>query len=172
MTAVERVEGSARIAARLDQEALAGINPGGVVGLYAAKGSEVETAGIDAAARARGLRVAYPRVAEGDRVLDFCEVLLEELVVGRFGLREPPPGAPVIGVEDIAMFVVPGLAFDRRGGRLGWGHGHYDATLARGRAEARRVGVAFECQIVELIESEPHDAPMHLIVTEVATHVV
>ena len=93
-------------------------------------------------------------------------------MVGRLGLREPEAGGSAVSIDEIAAFCVPGVAFDRGGGRIGWGRGHYDATLVKARADALRIGLAFECQVVDRIDSELHDAPMHVIVTEVATHVV
>ena len=73
---------------------------------------------------------------------------------------------------DIAAFVVPGLAFDRAGGRLGWGRGHYDATLAAASPAALRIGLAYERQLVPQVTREAHDMALHIIITEVATHVV
>lgn len=171
MSAAERAERSAKIAegtiALLEQR----IEPGRVVGLYAAKGSEVDTTAIDEAARARGLVVAYPRVLADAHPLAFHAVRLDELVPARFGLREPAPGAPEIELAGIAAFFLPGLAFDRAGGRIGWGRGHYDATLAAA-PQALRVGLAFDFQIVDAVPSEAHDAPLHAIITEVATYTV
>jgi len=146
--------------------------PGAVVALYAAKGSEVDTARIDAAARAAGLVVVYPRVSEGVRSLMFHGVTLDELAPTRFGLREPNADAPRVEVADIAAFVVPGLAFDRAGGRIGWGRGHYDATFAAASPSALRIGLAFECQLVEHVAPEPHDVALHILITELATYVV
>ena len=142
---------------------------GAVVGLYAAKGSEVATDEIDRRARALGLRVAYPRVVDGARRLVFAEAEIGELVVARFGLREPVAGAREIALGDIAAFVVPGIAFDRGGGRIGWGHGHYDATLAAAPA-ALRIGIAFDCQVSDHVPRDPHDALLHHVVTEVASY--
>ena len=67
--------------------------------------------------------------------------------------------------------LLPGLAFDRAGGRIGWGRGHYDATFAAAPS-ALRIGLAFERQVVEQVAREAHDEALHIIITEVATHVV
>ena len=88
-----------------------------------------------------------------------------ELVVGAFGIREPALTAPVAPVERIELFAVPGLAFDRSGNRLGWGMGHYDATLSD-NLEATRVGLAYEAQIVDRVPRGDHDLPMNIIVTD------
>ena len=148
------------------------VAPGAVVALYAAKGSEVDTSRIDGAARRAGLVVVYPRVIEAARTLAFHAVTVDELAPTRFGLREPSADAAAVGVEDVAAFVVPGLAFDRAGWRIGWGRGHYDATFAVASASALRVGLAYECQLIEHVAREPHDVALHLLVTEVTTYVV
>lgn len=144
---------------------------GALVALYAAKGSEVDTTALDLALRVRNLRVAYPRVVHDVRALDFHEIALEELVVSRFGLREPPKSCPTVDLAELSAVIMPGLAFDRSGGRIGWGRGHYDATLVTVPG-ALRVGLAFDCQLIERVPSEPHDALLHILITELATHVV
>jgi 5-formyltetrahydrofolate cyclo-ligase len=146
--------------------------PGSVVALYAAKGSEVETSAIDAAMRAAGMIVVYPRVQTDRKELAFHRATLEELVPARFGLREPRLDAPAIAIDAIDAFIVPGLAFDTHGGRMGWGYGHYDATFAAARAGVPRVGVGFECQVVESVPREPHDQLLDVIISEDATHTV
>jgi 5-formyltetrahydrofolate cyclo-ligase len=148
------------------------LSPGAVVAMYAAKGSEVDTAQIDGFARDQGWIVAYPRVSGNARSLTFHAVSLDELAPSRFGLREPSADAAAVAIDEITAFVVPGLAFDRGGGRIGWGRGHYDATFAAASAVALRVGLAFECQLVEHVAREPHDVALHIIITEVATHLV
>ncbi|HEY1548304.1 MAG TPA: 5-formyltetrahydrofolate cyclo-ligase, partial [Kofleriaceae bacterium] len=142
-----------------------------VVALYAPKGSEVDTRVIDENLRARGARVLYPRVVDEQRVLAFHEVGPEKLVASRFGLNEPRADwRNQVGLVEIDAFVVPGIAFDRRGGRLGFGRGHYDATLAAAPASALRVGLAFEPQLIDEVIREPHDVALHVIVTEAASY--
>ena len=160
MTEADRVAASARIAATIDA-----LLPAGTVALYAAKSTEVDLAGLDADLRARGVRVVYPRVVPGQRVLELAE---GNLAPGTFGLREPTGAA--VPLDEIAAFVVPGIAFDREGGRLGWGGGYYDATLALARPDARRIGVAYDCQLVERIPRDAHDIKLDLVVTETATY--
>jgi 5-formyltetrahydrofolate cyclo-ligase len=171
MTPAERAAASAVICDAANAVLAARLSPGLIVAVYAAKGSEVDTGRIDTAARARGLVVAYPRVHGRARLLAFHAVTPEALAPSGFGLREPSSDAPAVAVEDIAAFVVPGLAFDRMGGRLGWGRGHYDATFAAA-PRALRIGLAFERQVVDQVAREAHDEALHIIITEVATHVV
>lgn len=143
---------------------------GSPLALYAPKGTEVDTERVDGFARARRLRVVYPRIIPGERRLAFHESTIEALVPGPFSLREPAQTAPSIHLGDIAAFAIPGLAFDRSGGRIGWGRGYYDVTLAAATPQALRIGLAFECQLVESVPSDPHDIRLHYVVTEAAVY--
>lgn len=168
LNASERAAASDAIADAAMQ-LVASLPAGSVIALYAPKGTEVDTTRIDVLARARGLRVAYPRIVDGERKLAFHEVTISELVPAKFGLREPDPQAPSVELAELAALVIPGLAFDRAGGRIGWGRGYYDATLAV-IPGALRIGLAFECQIVESVPRDPHDASLHYVVTETAVY--
>ncbi len=87
-----------------------------------------------------------------------------QLVEGPFGVPEPPAAAPAVDWERLDLVLVPGLAFDRRGWRLGRGRGFYDRILVRAR-HARRWGVAFDDQVVVDVPHEPHDSNLDLLVT-------
>ena len=169
LTADERIAASAVIAGSAMQ-LLARLPADSVLALYAPKGSEVDTTTLDQTARAVGLRVVYPRIIDGDRRLAFHEVAIGDLVPGRFGLREPLPTEPTVELSAVSAVVVPGLAFDRAGGRIGWGRGYYDATLADAHPAALRIGLAFECQMIEHVPRDPHDAVLHYVVTEAAIY--
>lgn len=169
LTAEQRATAAVAITTRMD--AWLGERRPAVIALYAAKGSEVATAGIDAAARAHGVRVVYPRVDGAGRRLSFHEVTLDALELGRFGIAEPREEAHV-ELHEIGAFLVPGVAFDRKSGaRLGWGRGYYDTTLVA-VPQALRIGLAFDIQLIDGIAHEAHDIAMNLIVTEVATYQV
>lgn len=144
---------------------------GGTVALYAPKGTEVDTLAIDHYVRQMGGKVLYPRVTDATSVLEFYDATPEQLCPGRFQLREPAPDVhTLMKLADIDAFVVPGLAFDRQGWRIGWGRGHYDATLAAARPTALRIGLGYECQLVDHIAHEAHDARLHHVVTELDTY--
>ncbi len=162
---------SAYIAERVNE--LLSLSDRRTVALYAPKGSEVETWLIDEHIRAIGGRVVYPRIVDHSRVLEFHEVVPEQLVASRFGLREPRADwRNIVGLVEIQAFVVPGLAFDRRGGRLGWGRGHYDATFAAAAPDALRIGIAFDIQLIDSVARDPHDIDLSHVVTESATYEV
>lgn len=85
----------------------------------------------------------------------------DRLVPGPFGILEPPGGPPA---GDLDVIICPGLAFTRDGHRLGQGGGYYDRALAR-FPQARKIAVAFPCQIVATLPHEPHDAIMDAVIT-------
>src|SRR5688572_10815300 len=111
LTVAQREAFAVTIAERVD--GLLGERRPAVLAMYAAKGSEVATLSIDTAARARGVRIVYPRIAGAERRLVFHEVAAGELVGARFGLVEPREDAPQVELVDIGAFLIPGVAFDR-----------------------------------------------------------
>ena len=109
--------------------------------------------------------VVFPRVIEGRPALRFSTVAERaELVPGSFGVACPAADRPEVPLRAIEVFVVPGLAFDPRGYRLGWGRGYYDATLACSRGV--RIGFAFHNQLVTRVPESDHDQPMDYLVTD------
>lgn len=91
----------------------------------------------------------------------------ELVVVGPFGVREPDPArCPSVAPEELDCVFVPGLAFDRRGGRLGRGGGYYDAALAAMDVGTPRVGLMFARQEAAEVPRDAHDQVLEVIVTE------
>lgn len=87
----------------------------------------------------------------------------EDLAMGAFGILEPT-GIPFTQPADIDLIVVPGVAFDSRGNRLGRGRGYYDRLLPR-LTKARKIGICFPFQLVEHVPTEPLDICMDEIIT-------
>lgn len=136
------------------------------VALYAPMGAEVDPAEIARRAISLGKRVAFPRLADGARALEFAACAPEELSPGALRTREPPASAAAVALDEIDLVLVPGVGFDPEGRRLGRGRGHYDATLAALPASASRVGLAFELQIVPRLPHEAHDELLDAVVTD------
>jgi 5-formyltetrahydrofolate cyclo-ligase len=108
-----------------------------------------------------GKKIILPRVVDSQvrlHLVDNSEVL----VAGSFGILEPAPNAPV-AMAKADIILVPGLAFDRSGARLGRGGGYYDRLLTD--FEGLRVGVCFEESVLERIPAESHDARMDFLMT-------
>jgi len=133
--------------------------------LYAAKPGEVGTAALFEKAMKEGKRVALPKVK--GRLMEAREVKRwSELKRGAFGIPEPAARNRCVKPGEIDLVVVPGIAFDRNGHRIGFGMGYYDRFLKRVGKKAVRVGIAYAFQIVKELPFEEHDVRMHFLVTE------
>ncbi|MDI1232472.1 MAG: 5-formyltetrahydrofolate cyclo-ligase [Methylobacter sp.] len=98
-----------------------------------------------------------------------------ELVPGMWGILEPPQqrwgeAGKAIAAKQLDCVLVPGVAFDRNGGRLGNGGGYYDRLLKCVRADTVLIGVCFESQLVEQVVMEAHDVAMDIVITEKAVY--
>ncbi|MEX2617997.1 MAG: 5-formyltetrahydrofolate cyclo-ligase [Alphaproteobacteria bacterium] len=116
----------------------------------------------------RGHDMALPIVPRRGEPLDFRRWRPEDpMDTGPFGISEPQSGTPVVEPD---LLLVPLLAFDRAGCRLGYGGGYYDRTLARLRARKRilAVGVAYAAQECAIVPCEEGDAPLDWVLTESA----
>lgn len=141
------------------------VGSGAVLLGYAPTPDEVDVRPVLEARLRGGARLLLPRVRGSE--LEVVEVTsLQGLVAGYRGTLEPVgAAAPEALAPDVVL--VPGLAFDLSGGRLGQGGGHYDRLLARlGTGRVVRIGVAFTCQLVEAVPRAPHDQDVELVVTE------
>ncbi len=113
-------------------------------------------------AHMRGVHLVFPRV-DGEE-LRFHRWDGSPLVPGPFGIREPSATLPVVSPSELDVILVPGVAFDRAGNRLGYGGGYYDRVLAQPRGLA--IGVAWSFQIVDALPVDPWDQPVDAILTE------
>lgn len=139
--------------------------------LFASYESEVRTGALMRETLRSGAGLILPRVVGWEEGLALHEVqdLEAEVAEGRFGLPEPLESCPERSVYEIDFVLVPGLVFDRQGGRLGYGGGFYDYILnIRGDLveTGAAVAVAFSTQIVDEVPSEAWDVPVPIIVTE------
>ena len=159
---------AAAAAARGHLIALAPYRSAATVLWYVSMPSEVATIPGIEATLADGKRVAVPW-CDGDDLGLWRLEAVAELEPGTWGIPEPPPArrgeaARRVAPEAVDFVVVPGLAFDRRGRRLGHGKGYYDRLLAR--CPAVRAGLCFDAQVFPAVPAGPHDAVMDWIVTE------
>ena len=147
-------------AALLDAQFADGFGAVKVALLYAPLAGELDTAPLDELLRRRGIVIAYPRVF-GD-ALHLYAAAPADLVRGRFAIGEPPATAPSVSPAAIDLAIIPGLAFDRRGHRLGFGRGFYDRLLALA-PRATRIGVCLPFQLIPRVPDEPHDIALDLL---------
>jgi 5-formyltetrahydrofolate cyclo-ligase len=155
----EFVEASVRAQERLASAVLrAGAR---LIALYRALPSECGTASVAAALQGAGREVCYPAVVPGARALQFRRAS-GVFVAGALGVEEPT-GAPV-SLEEIGLLVVPALAADAAGRRLGRGKGHYDATLLAYKGPS--VALIFDSQLVPEVPVGEHDRRVGAVCTD------
>lgn len=154
----EFLTASVRAQERLLLQALQGR---GIVALYRALPSECGTASLAAGLQAAGREVCYPVVLPGERALQFRRAS-GVFVAGALGVEEPT-GGPV-PLADISLLVVPALAVDAAGRRLGRGKGHYDATLAAYSGVS--VALVFDSQLVPEVPVGDHDHRVGAVCTD------
>lgn len=140
---------------------------------YMATPGEVDLEPLLRPCLGRGLALWLPRFNGVAETYEMVAVttLESQVVAGAFGIREPLPTLPAVSPAERCapgvLWLVPGVAFDPRGNRLGRGQGHYDRLL--GGTRGVRVGVAWDWQLLEEVPHSPHDMPMDWIVTETRT---
>ncbi|MDR5709402.1 MAG: 5-formyltetrahydrofolate cyclo-ligase [Armatimonadota bacterium] len=146
---------------------------------YVDTGSEVRTRPFIPRAMALGKRVAVPYCTRDEGGQDVLRLFVlrnpAELEPGAFGILEPKPALRErversLAVQEVDMVLVPGVVFDRQGGRIGHGRGYYDRLLGSVRPDCWLVGLAYECQVVEEVPMEPQDVYLDLVVTERTTY--
>lgn len=131
---------------------------------FSSFGSEVDTGPIIERLERDGRRVSLPRV-EGRDIVAVAYRSGDRVIPTSFGAMEPAGGEKV-APEEIDLVIVPGLAFDRSGHRVGYGRGFYDRFLAALRPDALTVGICFSVQLVDEVPQGRSDRPVDLVVTE------
>lgn len=152
---------SAAIRARL--EALDEFQSAEKILVYLSKEDEVDTHLLVKDALEQGRMVFAPRV-QNDELVIYPLKSWENLEPGTFGILEPALHPDPTHPAEMDLILVPGLAFDKKGHRLGYGKGFYDRLLKA--TKGLKVGLAFEEQIEEELPAEEHDVPLDLIVTD------
>jgi 5-formyltetrahydrofolate cyclo-ligase len=138
--------------------------------LYLDVRSEVRTQWFVPDAWNAGKQVVVPYCENGQLEL-YPLSSFDELEPATMGVLEPRPelrrrGDRKINPTELDLIIAPGLAFDRRGGRLGYGKGYYDRFLHQIRGDAAKLAVCFECQLFAEIPVLSHDIRMDVVVTE------
>lgn len=133
---------------------------------YLAFGSEIDLATLTAAP---GKRFAVPLTHAPDALLTFHLLAGTDAFTSRSGLREPLAAAPQVALSEVDLVLVPGLAFDASGARLGYGKGFYDrflAQLATVDPGVPTVGVTLEALVFQTLPTDPHDVNVSHLATE------
>lgn len=120
----------------------------------------------------KGIRMVVPRVEKDQKQMAFHAInSYDDLETGIWGIREPKTSLPRLEhIQEITLILVPGLAFDHQGGRLGYGGGYYDRLIYKIKRDKLRIPYllagAFDCQIVPHVPGDWHDFRVDTIITE------
>jgi 5-formyltetrahydrofolate cyclo-ligase len=133
--------------------------------IYAPLPDEPDMTPLESDPLSTGKRFLYPRVA-GDTLELFERTSSSRWITGPYGLSEPDPDTWIaVGPDAPDCALIPGLAFDARGYRLGRGKGYYDRLLGSPLFRGIRIGVAWRGQIIDRVPAEAHDIPMDWLLT-------
>lgn len=136
------------------------------IGAFASTPSEINTYSILEGSLELGKRLYLPKVVKEKSFFHFYPVQnFKTLAKGPYGILEPAGNKPA-DWEEIDLVLVPGLAFDLTGNRLGFGKGYYDRILPRLKKSTLTIGLGYSFQIVEKIPAEPHDIPLKAVLSE------
>jgi len=163
LPAVERKSAAEAIAARAFPLR---VTPGTIVSGFMPLKSEISPLPLLQKLAAAGAQLALPKIAgRGQPLVMRAWNWGEPLEPGQWGIREPKADAPEVAPD---IVLVPLLAFDRSGHRIGYGAGYYDLTIAqlRARKAVTAVGIAFAAQEVAAVPTTPRDARLDLVLTE------
>ena len=141
-------------------------DPGAIISGFFPIQSEIDPRPLLDVLRIKGARLCLPIVANKTTILFRELVRGGELIDTGFGTRGPSEDAEVL---DPDILIMPLAAYDLTGGRIGYGAGHYDRAIQRlldKDLTPRLIGLAFECQQVSNVPVEPHDQPLHAMITE------
>jgi 5-formyltetrahydrofolate cyclo-ligase len=133
---------------------------------YYSKGSEVETEEMMEEALRKGKRVLLPRVRGREIYLGEIRDLEKDVEKGSFGIREPKETSKKATLKGIDLVILPGIAFDLKGERIGYGLGYYDRFLKRLPKKVSLVALAYDFQVVKNISPKKHDRRVSKVITE------
>jgi 5-formyltetrahydrofolate cyclo-ligase len=157
---------SAKIISRL--EALPAVQAARSVALFwpIVEKREVDLRAFDVALRGRGVKVAYPSIDPETRAMTFRFAATESLEERGLGFCEPAYDAPEPARGEVDVVIVPAIAIDPAGHRIGYGAGYYDRTIPKFAPPAATIGVAFDFQLVAEVPFTEHDVRLGYVVTD------
>lgn len=135
---------------------------------YVNYGKEVSTRPVIEAAWKKGIPVAVPKVVSPGKMEFRYIESFQDLEPGTMGILEPKDYCRPLEVSQNRLIIMPGVAFDKEGNRVGYGGGFYDRWIAENASEGDdfKVALAFETQMVDAIDAEEHDLKPDVIITE------
>ena len=139
--------------------------------IYISYGSEINTKDIINKALKENKRIYVPRTEFKSRIMDAVEISsLDNLIENSYGILEPSENEPHIDPNELDLIIVPGVAFDKKGGRMGYGAGFYDRYFKKiNKDNIKRItklALAYDFQVIDEVPMEELDMPVDFIITE------
>ncbi len=135
--------------------------------IYVSFEGEVDTHRLIEYALKKGKTICVPKITNKDKGMELFKIEnTDSLVPGYCGILEPPSGSEKLSVEHVDLIVMPGLAFDIWGGRIGYGGGFYDRLLCSSSREVSKVALAYEFQVFDRVPTDKWDEGIDMIITE------
>lgn len=139
--------------------------------IYISYGTEINTRGIIKKALNENKKIYVPRTELDTRIMDAVEITsMDNLIKSSYGILEPSKGDVEINPNELELIVVPGIAFDRSGGRMGYGAGFYDRYFKKIHEEnvgrITKVALAYDFQVIDKVPMNKQDVPVDYIITE------
>lgn len=142
-------------------------NSAEIIFIFVSFGDEVDTHKIINYGLSLGKTICVPKVISKEKGMKALKIHnLEHMERSRYGILEPFDDAEEISAEAVDLFLVPGLAFDTKGGRVGYGGGFYDKFLIKARENADKIALGYDFQIIEKVPLETTDILIDGIITE------
>jgi 5-formyltetrahydrofolate cyclo-ligase len=167
ITKEERREAGKEIAKKLVESDIRLLLQAWRIALYLSTAHEIPTRYIARAIFEAGRELVVPYWSQSKAKYHLTLMTpTSKLITGKLGIREPRKRIPVLPL-DVDLFIIPGLAFDKQGGRLGFGAGIYDDILSHARKSSPKIALCYDWQVLdEPLPLEPHDIRMDWIVTD------
>jgi len=167
ITKEERREAGKEIAKKLVESDIRLLLQAWRIALYLSTAHEIPTRYIARAIFEAGREIVVPYWSGSKEKYLLTEMTpTSKLITGKLGIREPRKRIPMLPL-DVDLFILPGLAFDTQGGRLGFGAGIYDGILSQARKSSPKIAIGYDWQVLdEPLPLEPHDIRMDWIVTD------
>ncbi|MCM8710349.1 5-formyltetrahydrofolate cyclo-ligase [Clostridium sp. SYSU_GA19001] len=142
-------------------------NKSSIIFVYVSFNSEVDTHRIIKHALENNKIICVPKIINKTKGMKAVRInTIEELKRNSFGILEPENFSNIINPEEIELMIIPGLAFDKKGGRVGYGAGYYDKYIKAAKKNIKKVGLAYRFQLVSEVPKEEHDVVMDVIITD------
>lgn len=139
--------------------------------IYVSYSSEIDTIKIINKALGDGKEIFVPRTVFDTKAMDAVKInSLENMKKDRYGILEPEEGKPCVDPDELDLIVVPGVAFDKKGGRMGYGAGYYDRYFKKisneKRNHVKKVALAYDFQIIDDVPMDKQDVKIDYIITD------